>query len=119
VVLVFGQHHREFFQSRGWSKDDIRAFLYPLLTAPHTRGEGQGFHVFGGPTESSFSGLASPDNIVIVAAGGSQPPLTWVLYPHFATALSTPVTRRYEPELRLVPEYQEFHGHVVARGIQE
>lgn len=98
VVLVFGPEHRRILGGAGWSKADIRAFLHPLLTAPHTRTEGQqetqGMAPLGGPTESSHY-LPDPEGILIVAAGGAGLNLSWVLYPHLASAVSTRIDHDY------------------------
>jgi hypothetical protein len=98
VVLVFGPEHRQLLEAAGWAKADVRAFLHPLLTAPHTRPPGrqetQGMSPLGGPTESSHY-LPNPDNILIVAAGGPGLHLSWILYPHLASAVSAVIPYDY------------------------
>jgi hypothetical protein len=94
VVLVFGPEHRRLLEKAGWEKQDVRSYLHPLLTAPHTRTgnqqETQGMAPLGGPTESSHY-LPRPENILIVAAGGDGLNLSWVLYPHLASSVSTKI----------------------------
>jgi hypothetical protein len=94
VVLVFGPEHRNMLERTGWSKQDVRTFLHPLLTAPHTRAIGrqetQGMAPLGGPTESSHY-LPRPEGILIAAAGGEGLNLSWVMYPHLASSISVKI----------------------------
>jgi len=109
VLLVIGQHHRALLERAGWSKADVRAFVYPLLAAPHTHGAGvscdHGMHPAGDSAACSLDGVEKADNVLIVAAGGDEPPLSWVIYSHMAAAISTPIVSRYEPNVKLVPAY--------------
>ena len=74
VMLVMGLEHRRFLVDAGWSKDDARAYLFPLLK------EGER------PVR-----IGKPEGILIVAAGGPGMSETWVLFPHLAWAITEPV----------------------------
>ena len=91
IVLLIGPEHRRLLEGAGWSKSDIRSYLFPKLTAPHTRGEGviegQGFHPVGGPLESSLA-LDRPENLLLLTAGGEGRSLSWAMFPHIASAVS-------------------------------
>jgi hypothetical protein len=94
VVIVVGPEHRHFLEGAGWSKADVQEYLFPRLSAPHTREaerQGtQGDFALGGPLESSFD-LSGPERVLLVAAGGAGSDLTWVLYPHIAAPVTYPV----------------------------
>lgn len=49
-------------------------------------------HALGGPAESSHVGVVDPAQLLIVAAGGGDSPLSWVLYPHLAASVSQRIT---------------------------
>ena len=74
VMLVMGPEHRRFLVDAGWSKDDARNYLFPLLK------EGER------PVR-----IGKPEGILIVAAGGPGMSETWVLFPHLAWAITEPV----------------------------
>jgi hypothetical protein len=78
VVVVMGPEHRRYFTEAGWSKADVRAAMWPLLTAPQQSGEGN-------------VKLAKPEGILLVAAGGPGMAETWLLLPHLAWAITEPV----------------------------
>lgn len=86
VVIVVGPEHRRFYTEAGWSKADIRAALWPLLTAPQQPGEG-------------MVKVAKPDNLLLVAAGGPGMAESWIVFPHLAWAITEPVV----PDVRAVP----------------
>jgi hypothetical protein len=48
----------------------------------------------GGPTESGHY-LPDPAGILIVAAGGPGLNLSWILYPHLASSISTLIPYDY------------------------
>jgi hypothetical protein len=60
----------------GWTKDDLRTALFPLLTAPAT-----------GRYDQRVS-IVSPDNILLVAAGGPGIAMSWLLLPHLSNPIS-------------------------------
>ena len=72
LVLVIGPEHRRFFDREGWSKDDIRGYLWPR------------FHEDGRNT----TGLGRPEGLLIVAAGGDGMGDSWLLFPHLAWAIT-------------------------------
>jgi hypothetical protein len=74
VMLVMGPEHRRFLVDAGWSKDDARNYLFPLLK------EGER------PVR-----IGKPEGILIVGAGGPGMSETWVLFPHLAWAITEPV----------------------------
>jgi hypothetical protein len=76
VVVVVGPEHQRRMLDAGWSKRRVREHLWPLLTAGD-RGE-----------HDRALSLATPDNILVVAAGGPGMQETHLLLPH----LSSPVT---------------------------
>lgn len=78
VVVVIGPEHRRFFTEAGWSKADVRAALWPLLTAPQQPGEGT-------------VKVAKPENVLLVAAGGPGMAESWIIFPHLAWAITEPV----------------------------
>src|SRR4051812_19313602 len=68
LLLVIAVEHMQTLAGAGWSKADIRAALFETLTGmqagPTTRDDGRPL------------GLGGPDNILVVAAGGSGNPLS-------------------------------------------
>ncbi len=78
VVVVIGPEHRRFFLEAGWSKDDIRTAMWPLLMAPRQDGEG-------------FVKLRKPEGLLLVAAGGPGMAESWILFPHLAWAITEEV----------------------------
>lgn len=93
VLVVFGPEHRELMCRHGWSKQKIREYLHPMLTAPPTdvddggRPYGWGTHFEGGVQESTF-GLPKPEGLLIATAGGTGLGLSYVFYPHWSPAVS-------------------------------
>jgi len=92
VILVFGPEHRDYLIAAGWSKQRIREYLFPGLTAPHEfgpeAGDLMGNVPIGGPRESNFN-ITKSEAILIVGAGGAGQAATWVIYPHLCAAVST------------------------------
>jgi hypothetical protein len=80
VVLVVGPEHQRYFTGKGWSKDDMRDYLFPR------------FHEDPGPG-GRIVGIGKPEGILIVAAGGDGMGETWILLPHLAWAITEPVVR--------------------------
>jgi hypothetical protein len=78
VVVVVGPEHRRYFSEAGWSKADLRAALWPLLTAPPRPGEGT-------------VKLGHPEGVLLVAAGGPGMAESWIIFPHLAWAITEPV----------------------------
>jgi hypothetical protein len=78
MVLVVGPEHRDFLVGAGWSKQDVREYLFPRLTAES--GDGEEKHH-----------LHRAEGIQIVAAGGRGMAESWILYPHLALATTRPI----------------------------
>ncbi len=76
VVLVVGPEHRRYFDEAGWSKADLREYLWKgCLDADGNRKIGPG----------------RPEGFLIVAAGGPGMAETWILLPHLALAITEKV----------------------------
>jgi hypothetical protein len=83
TVLVIGPEHAAAIAADGWTKADVRAFLYERLQKPvrelvpgRDGGEGLPEHVlrkFADPEreETLIPKFRDPDNIKIVVAGGT------------------------------------------------
>ena len=72
LVMVVGPEHRRYFDAAGWSKDDIRNYLWPrFFEAGQNR-----------------VGLGKPEGLLIVSAGGDGMGETWLLFPHLAWAIT-------------------------------
>ncbi len=72
IVLVVGDEHQRRLLDGGWTKQLIQEYLWPKLVAE---------------TQGKFDRklhLASPTNVLIVAAGGPGVPWSWVLTPHLS-----------------------------------
>jgi hypothetical protein len=78
VLLVVGPEHRRPLEREGFSKDDMRAYLWPRVTAPP------------GPGEKVVR-IGRPDGLLLVAAGGPGMGQTWIVFPHLALAITEPV----------------------------
>lgn len=75
MVLVVGPEHRRYFDDAGWSKDDIRAYMHPRITADNDERPGKRVGI-------------RPDGLLLVAAGGAGMGEAWVLFPHLNWAVS-------------------------------
>lgn len=104
VLFLIGPKHRRVFESNGWSKADVRAALFPLLTAEHTFPPGVeatwGAVSTGDADELSWA-LPCPENIHLIACGGPGDE-SQVLYPHQGTTVSAQITTDGTPG-RTVP----------------
>jgi hypothetical protein len=78
VVMVIGREHQRWLVSAGWSKADIRSYMWPKLMAAPEPGERQ-------------IKLGHPEGLLIVAAGGPGMAETWLFFPHLASAITEPV----------------------------
>lgn len=72
VVVVVGTEHRLRLAEDGWTKEAVQEDLWPRLTAESTGKYDNKVH------------LASPANVMVVAAGGPGIAQSWVLVPHLA-----------------------------------
>ncbi len=84
LLVVIGPEHMDLCATAGWSKDDIRRYLFPRLKAPAAGYE------FPSP-------IARPEHILIVAAGGRAMAQSWFMVPFPSHC---PVTRALEPGRR-------------------
>jgi hypothetical protein len=75
LLLVVGPEHRRYFDAAGWSKDDIRGYLWPRF---FENGENK-------------VGLGRPEGLLIATAGGDGMGETWLLFPHLAWAITQKV----------------------------
>ncbi|MDA8044927.1 MAG: hypothetical protein M0Z30_06775 [Actinomycetota bacterium] len=78
IVLVVGMEHMRYFAGAGWSKQQMREYLWPRLQAPPGAGE-------------RTVNLGKPEGLLIVAAGGPGMAQTWAILPHLAWAITEPV----------------------------
>ncbi len=76
VVLVVGPEHRRYFDEAGWSKDDIRGYLWERFFDEKGR---------------KIVSLGRREGMLIVAAGGPGMGESWVLTPHLAWAITEKV----------------------------
>jgi hypothetical protein len=111
VLIVVGPAHRRVLESHGWSKADIRSYLHPRLTAPHTfepaRRAVWGSEPTGSVGEYAFF-LPRAENIHLIAAGGPASP-TLIVYPHQSSAVSATITTNGAPG-RMVPAADVIDG---------
>jgi hypothetical protein len=96
VVILIGPDHREVLERHGWSKADVRDYLHPRLTAPHTfsprdRTVWWGSEPTGSTGEYSFA-IPKVEGILLVAAGGRGAYQSLVVYPHVSGTVSAQVT---------------------------
>jgi hypothetical protein len=63
-LVVGAEWHRQYVDA-GWSKDDVRRYLFPLLVAADAGGT---------PVR-----LAGPDDLTVVRAGGPGEATEWCL----------------------------------------
>ena len=83
LMMVVAVEHMMTLAAAGWSKADVREALYRALAS-----------LRGGPTtrdRDTVLGLRGPDNILVVAAGGSGNPLSMLLPPLAGGAVTVAV----------------------------
>ncbi|HSS09208.1 MAG TPA: hypothetical protein VLL25_04950 [Acidimicrobiales bacterium] len=86
LVVVVGKEHQRRFTGIGWSKQDMRQWLWERLSALPGR---DGFPHARQPVR-----LDGPQGILIVAAGGAGNPFTALLTPHAGRAVTEVVELR-------------------------
>lgn len=74
VVIVVGYEHQRYFRESGWSKADLRKYLFDRVN------DGE-----------RPIGVGKPEGILIAAAGGPGMAESWILFPHLAWAITEPV----------------------------
>lgn len=70
-AIVIGRQHRDVLVAAGWSKRDVREYIHERARV--TRGEWRGVGkaaVVGGKGDAVHTALRSPDDLLVVAAGG-------------------------------------------------
>lgn len=99
-ALVIGRQHRDTLVAAGWSKRDIREFVHERARV--TRGEWRGVGkaaVVGRKSDDVHPALRSPDDLLVVAAGGPAGGFGAVVPPWYAAkslAVTVPVPTRGE-----------------------
>ncbi len=78
VIMILGREHSRYLWEAGWSKDDMRDYMFPRIMEPPGAGE-------------STVKLGKPEGILIVAAGGWGMAQTWILHPHVGWAITKPI----------------------------
>jgi hypothetical protein len=94
-AIVIGRQHREVLQAAGWSKRDVREYVHERarVTRGEWRGVGKGA-VVGGKADNVHTALRSPDDLLVVAAGGPAGGFGAVVPPWYAErslAVTVPV----------------------------
>ena len=84
-AIVVGPQHREVLQAAGWSKRDVREFIHERARV--TRGEwrsvGKGA-VVGRKGDDVHTALRTPDDLLVIAAGGPAGGFGAVIPPWYA-----------------------------------
>ena len=99
-ALVIGRQHRDTLVAAGWSKRDIREFVHERARV--TRGEWRDVGkaaVVGRKSDDVHPALRSPDDLLVVAAGGPAGGFGAVVPPWYAAkslAVTVPVPTRGE-----------------------
>jgi hypothetical protein len=78
VVLVVGPEHLRYLIAAGWTKADVRSYLWARFFE-------DGVNVVR---------LGKPEGLLIAAAGGPGMAETWILFPHLAWAITRKVEAR-------------------------
>ena len=97
-AIVIGRQHREVLVAAGWSKRDVREYVHERARV--TRGEWRDVGkaaVVGGKADDVHTALRSPDDLLVVAAGGPAGGFGAVVPPWYA-AKSLAVTVRVGAE---------------------
>ncbi len=94
-AIVVGRQHREVLQAAGWSKRDVREFVHERARV--TRGEWQSVGkgaVVGRKATDVHTALRTPDDLLVIAAGGPAGGFGAVIPPWYAEkslAVTVPV----------------------------
>jgi hypothetical protein len=96
-VIVVGRQHREVLHAAGWSKRDVREFVHERarVTRAEWRSVGKGA-VVGRKGDDVHTALRTPDDLLVVAAGGPAGGFGAVIPPWYAEK-SLAVTVPVEP----------------------
>jgi hypothetical protein len=97
-ALVIGKQHRDIIAAAGWSKADIRAYVFEAARV--RRGEwrtvGKSAVAARRDEATVYTALRSPDDLLVVAAGGPAGGFGVVVPPWYGSK-SLAVTRRISP----------------------
>jgi hypothetical protein len=95
-AIVVGRQHRDVLVAAGWSKRDVREYVHERarVTRGEWRGVGKGA-VVGRKADDVHPALRSPDDLLVVAAGGPAGGFGAVIPPWYA-AKSLAVTVRVD-----------------------
>jgi len=96
-VIVVGRQHRDVLHAAGWSKRDVREFIHERARVKREdwRGVGKGV-VVGHKGDNVHTALRSPDDLLIVGAGGPAGGFGAVIPPWYAEkslAVTVPIER--------------------------
>jgi hypothetical protein len=96
-VIVVGRQHRDVLHAAGWSKRDVRELVHERARVKREdwRGVGKGV-VVGGKGDNVHRALRTPDDLLIVSAGGPAGGFGAVIPPWYAEK-SLAVTVPLEP----------------------
>ena len=94
-ALVIGRQHRDVLVAAGWSKKDVREFVHERarVTRAEWRSVGKGA-VVGRKGDDVHPALRSPDDLLVIAAGGPAGGFGAVIPPWYAAksvAVTVPV----------------------------
>jgi hypothetical protein len=84
-AIVVGRQHREVLQAAGWSKRDVREFIHERarVTRAEWRSVGKGA-VVGRKADDVHPALRTPDDLLVIAAGGPAGGFGAVIPPWYA-----------------------------------
>ncbi|MEE9198769.1 MAG: hypothetical protein V3U26_03110 [Dehalococcoidia bacterium] len=73
-MVILGPEHIGYIRNQGWSKKQVREFLFEATKRPTSFWRGQGREAWGRGTmgdDQEAAAVASPDDIMVLVAGGS------------------------------------------------
>src|SRR5262245_59275365 len=85
--MVVPKQHRQIFAAAGWSKKDIREYVYERARVQRGEWRGVGKGAVAGRTDEArvYTALRTPDDLLIVAAGGPAGGFGAVVPPWYGT----------------------------------
>jgi hypothetical protein len=96
-AIVVARQHRQIFAEAGWSKKDVRAYVYEAarVTRREWRGVGKSAVAPRKDEDRVYTALRSPDDLLVIAAGGPAGGFGAIVPPWYGTK-SLAVTTRIE-----------------------
>jgi hypothetical protein len=96
-AIVVPKQHRQIFADAGWSKKEIRAYLYETarVTRREWRGVGKAAVAARKDEDRVYTALRSPDDLLVVAAGGAAGGFGAIVPPWYG-AKSLAITARID-----------------------